>query len=213
PPPEYFIEVESIIKKYGGLMIIDEVQTGFGRTGKWFGISQWGIVPDIMTMAKGMGNGWPIGAFMSTTEIVKSLKPGQHFSTFGGNPVASVAALANIEYIENHALAKNAEILGKYLKDKLLDMMNRHPIMGDVRGMGLMLGVELVKDPKTKVPAKEEMAKVMELCKDQGLLIGKGGIDGNIIRIKPPLVITREDCDFALDVLDRVFTEVEKGMK
>ncbi|MCL5035952.1 MAG: aspartate aminotransferase family protein [Chloroflexi bacterium] len=212
PPPEYFKEVEAIVKKYGGLMIADEVQTGFGRTGKWFGISQWGVVPDIMTMAKGFGNGWPIGGFMSTTEIVDSLKPGQHFSTFGGNPVASVAALANIEYIESHDLASNSEVLGKYLKNKLLDLMSRHEIIGDVRGMGLMLGVELVKDRDTKAPAKEEMVKVMDRCKDKGLLIGKGGLDGNVIRIKPPLVITRENCDTAIDILDEVLTGVEKEM-
>jgi 4-aminobutyrate aminotransferase / (S)-3-amino-2-methylpropionate transaminase / 5-aminovalerate transaminase len=207
PPPEYFKVVRDIIHKYGGLMIIDEVQTGFGRTGnKWFGIEHWGIEPDIMTMAKGMGNGIAIGGFITRAEIADSLKPGQHFSTYGGNPISATGALASIEVIEKEKLAENAAVVGKYCKDKLMELKDKYPLIGDVRGMGLMLGVELVKE--NKVPAVNEMKKVMDFCKEEGLLIGKGGLDGNVIRIKPPLCITKDNVDQAMEILDRAFKHI-----
>ena len=192
-------------------MISDEVQTGFGRTGnKWFGIEQWGVEPDIIKMEKSLGNGWPIGAFITTPEIAKSFTPGTHFSTFGGNPISSTAALANIDIIKQDNLSSNAHIVGGYFKDKLMELQEKHELIGDVRGMGLMLGIELVSDRKAKTPATLKMAQVMELCKDSGVLIGKGGLDGNVIRFKPPLCVTRDDVDQTIKILDIALTVVEK---
>ncbi|MFH0802913.1 MAG: aspartate aminotransferase family protein [bacterium] len=210
PPPEYFKVIKEILDKYGILLISDEVQTGFGRTGdKWFGIEHWGVVPDMMTLAKGMGNGLAIGGFITTSKVASSIKTGQHFSTFGGNPISCVGALANIEYIEKENLAKNARVVGNYLMDGLGELKKKHALIGDVRGKGLMIGIELVKEKKA--PATAEMKKVMEICKDRGVLIGKGGLDGNVIRLKPPLIINKSDADRALKVLDEALTKVEKG--
>lgn len=209
PPPEYFKEVKKILEKYGILFISDEVQTGFGRTGKkMFGIENWDIIPDIITMAKGFGNGLAIGAFISTPEIADVFGAGQHFSTYGGNPISCVGALANIEVIIKEKLNENAEKVGAYLKDKLLELHGKHKLIGDVRGLGLMLGVELVKNGKE--PATAEMKEVMEITKDKGLLIGKGGLDGNVIRLKPPLIFTRDNVDTTIKILDEAFTTVEK---
>lgn len=210
PPPEYFKEAHAIVKKYGGLFISDEVQTGFGRTGnKWFGIEQWGIVPDIMTMAKGMGNGLPIGGFITKPEIAGKLGPGQHFNTFGGNPISSTGALASIEVIEKEGLKENAAKIGSYFKEKLMELKDRFQIIGDVRGIGLMLGMEFVKDRKTKAPAVSETKQFMEMCKDKGLLVGKGGLDGNVIRITPPLRITKENVDQAIQVFEEVLKQLQ----
>lgn len=212
PPKEYFPIVKKILEKYGALLISDEVQTGFGRTGnKWFGIEQWGVEPDIMTMAKSFGNGWPIGGFITTPEIAKSFTPGTHFSTFGGNPISCTAASANIDIIKQDNLSNNAHVVGGYFKDKLMELKDKHELIGDVRGMGLMLGIELVSDRKTKTPAAAETLEVMELCKDNGVLIGKGGLDGNVIRFKPPLCITQDDVDQAIKTLDKALASVKGG--
>lgn len=211
PPKEYFPLIKKILEKHGALLISDEVQTGFGRTGnKWFGIEQWGVEPDIITMAKSFGNGWPIGAFITTPEIAKSFTPGTHFSTFGGNPISCTAALTNIDIIKQDNLSKNAHVVGEYFKDKLMELKEKHELIGDVRGMGLMLGIELVSDRGAKTPATLKMAQVMELCKDSGVLIGKGGLDGNVIRFKPPLCITEDDVDQTIKILDIALTVVEK---
>lgn len=209
PPKEYFPTVKKILEKYGALLISDEVQTGFGRTGnKWFGIEQWNVVPDIITMSKGFGNGWPIGAFITTPEIAGIFTPGTHFSTFGGNPISCTAALANINVIQKEKLSQNAAIMGEYLKTKLLELQEKHIFIGDVRGMGLMIGIELVRDRKTKAPASRETAHVMEYCKDKGVLIGKGGLDGNVIRIKPPLCITKDNIDTTITAIDEALTRI-----
>lgn len=203
PPKEYFRIVADIVHKYGGLLIADEVQTGYGRTGeKWFGIEQWGVIPDMITMAKGMGNGIPIGGVTTTPEIAESHRGLVHFSTYGGNPVSTTQARLVIETIEKRDYRKNAKVLGDYLKEKFLGLQEKHKIIGDVRGMGLMIGLELVKDRKTKEPAAREMIELMELCKDSGLFIGKGAMAGNVIRIKPPLCINKDDADFIVKVLD-----------
>ena len=155
PPPEYFKMVFKIVKKYGGLFIADEVQTGFGRTGKkWFGIEQWEVTPDIITAAKGMGNGVPIGATITTAELANAFQ-GMTISTFGGNPVTSVAARATIQVIEEEKLLENSHTMGKYFREQLEMLKEKHPIIGDVRGMGLMQALELVKDRQTKEPAPE----------------------------------------------------------
>ena len=214
PPPEYFQIVAGIVRKYGGLLIIDEVQTGFGRTGgKWFGIEQWGVVPDVITMAKGMGNGIPIGGAITTAEIAESHRGLIHFSTFGGNPVSTTQARLVIETIEKRNYLENITVVGDYLKKKLVALGEKHPIIGEVRGMGLMLGVELVRDRKTKEPAAKETVALMELCKDRGLLIGKGAMAGNVVRIKPPYCITKENADFICATLDECLGIIEKAGK
>ncbi len=208
PPPEYFKIVFKIVKNYGGLFIADEVQTGFGRTGKkWFGIEQWEVTPDIITTAKGMGNGVPIGATITTSELAANFK-GLTLSTFGGNPVTSVAARATIHVIEEENLLENSATVGAYFRGKLEELQKKHALIGDVRGMGLMQAVELVKDRKTKEPAPEATAQLMERARENGLLIGKGGLYGNVLRLSPMLNITKPDVDEAIRILDKSFGEV-----
>jgi len=202
PPMEYFSIVAEIVRKYGGVFISDEVQTGFGRTGgKWFGIEHWGVQPDIITTAKGMANGIPIGATIATPEIADSLK-GLTISTFGGNPISATAARATIDFLESESLLENARSVGSYLREGLEGLKEKHSSIGDVRGMGLMQGVELVKDRKTKKPAIEEMKRFMELTRKNGLILGKGGLYGNVIRVSPALTCTRNDVDQAIELLD-----------
>ena len=208
PPPEYFKIVFKIVKKYGGLFIADEVQTGFGRTGKkWFGIEQWEVTPDIITCAKGMANGAPVGATITTSELAGSFI-GLTISTFGGNPVTAEAARATIEVIEEEKLLENAHTVGAYLRGKLDALKEKYPVIGDVRGMGLMQALELVKDRETKEPAPEATVQLMERARDNGLLIGKGGLYGNVIRLSPPLNIARADVDEAIGLLDKSLAEV-----
>ena len=209
PPPEYFKIVFNAVKKYGGLFISDEVQTGFGRTGKyWFGIEHWEVIPDIITCAKGMGNGVPIGATVTTTELAASFR-GLTISTFGGNPVTSVAALATIELIEEEHLRVNAASVGSHFREKLEELQTKHPLIGDVRGKGLMQGLELVKDRATKEPAPELTTQLLERTRENGLLIGKGGLYGNVVRLSPMLNISKADVDEAIGLLDRSFSEVK----
>lgn len=209
PPKEYFKIAFNIVKKYGGLFISDEVQTGFGRTGKkWFGIEHWEVKPDILTTAKGMANGTPVGVTVATPEIADAFQ-GMTISTFGGNAVTSVAAKATIEVIEEEKLLENCDRVGRALRSKLEALQQKHPLMGDVRGMGLMQGVELVKDRASKEPAPEETSRVMDRAKVNGLLIGKGGLYGNVLRISPPLNISEADVEEAARILDKAFSEVE----
>src|ERR1700726_5341580 len=208
PPKEYFKIVFKIVKKYGGLFISDEVQTGWGRTGKkWFGIEQWEVTPDILTSAKGLGNGVPIGLTVTTPEIASSFQ-GLNISTFGGNPVTSVAAKATIDFIEEEDLLENAHTVGSYFRGKLEELQEKYVLIGEVRGMGLMQALELVKDRKTKEPAPEATAQVMERARDNGLLIGKGGLFGNVLRLSPMLNISRGDVDEGVRLLDKAFSEV-----
>jgi 4-aminobutyrate aminotransferase-like enzyme len=208
PPPEYFKIVFNTVKKYGGLFVSDEVQTGFGRTGRhWFGIEHWEVVPDVITCAKGMGNGVPIGATVTTSELAASYR-GLTISTFGGNPVTSVAARATIEVIEEENLRENAATVGAYFRASLEDLQQKYPLIGDVRGKGLMQGLELVKDRVTKEPAPEATARLMERARENGLLIGKGGLYGNVIRLSPMLNIAKSDVDEAVRLLDKSFSEV-----
>src|SRR6184192_986031 len=208
PPKEYFKIVFKIVKQYGALIISDEVQTGWGRTGKkWFGIEQWEVVPDMITSAKGMANGVPIGLTVTTPEIAGSFQ-GANIATFGGNPVTSVAAKATIELIEEENLLENAHIVGAHFRSKLEELQQKHALIGDVRGMGLMQALELVKDRKTKEPAAEDTAQVMERARQNGLLIGKGGLYGNVLRLAPMLNTSKSDVDEAVRLLDKSFTEV-----
>jgi alanine-glyoxylate transaminase/(R)-3-amino-2-methylpropionate-pyruvate transaminase len=180
------------------------VQTGFGRTGEHFwGFECSGVVPDIVTVAKAMGNGFPMGAVITRREIAEAMSGRLHFNTFGGNPMAMTAGLAVLDIIEADGLQRNARIVGGRLEAGMRELMTRHPLIGDVRGRGLLLGMELVRDRGTKEPATVQTTEVWELAREMGVLVGKGGIDGNVLRIKPPLCITAADVDFALDVLDR----------
>ncbi len=207
-PPGYLSRVYASVRAAGGLCISDEVQTGFGRTGNHFwGFENHGVVPDMVTMAKGMGNGAPCGAVVTRPEIAQALSQRLHFNTFGGNPVTMAQCEATLDVILNENIQKRALEIGGYLKQGLIELKTQHEAIGDVRGMGLMLGVELVTNRTTKEPAKKMCADVFERAKELGLLIGKGGIHGNVLRIKPPMCISREDVEFLIRVLDIALTE------
>jgi 4-aminobutyrate aminotransferase-like enzyme len=211
PPREYFGIVADIIRKYGGIFISDEVQTAWGRTGgKWFGIEQYGVTPDIITSAKGLGNGFPIGLTVARPEIADAMK-GATISTFGGNPMAATAGKAVLEYIEEQNLRVNAAEVGAHLRNRLLELQDKHPLIGEVRGMGLMQGVELVQDRKTKAPAAAETAQMMEATRENRILLGKGGLYGNVLRISPPLNISKTDVDEFAGLLDRSFAQVRSA--
>ena len=201
PPKGYFKRVKEILNKYGALLIADEVQTGFARSGKMFAIENFDVVPDIMSVAKALGNGQPISAFISTAKIADTYtRPGA--STLGGNPVSSVAALAVLDYIESHNLMQNAKERGEQLKNGLIELSKKHSIIGDVRGLGLMIGAEFVHADKT--PAFEELDRVLEELKDRGFIIGKNGVGRNVMAFQPPLVITEENVNEILNALDLV---------
>ena len=209
PPPGYFEIVYDIVRRAGGLCIADEVQTGFGRTGEHFwGFENWGVTPDLVTMAKGIGNGAPLGACTTRPEIAAMMKNRIHFNTYGGNPISMTQGLATLEVIDRENIQQNAKTVGEHLKGRLLELQERQPLIGEVRGMGLMLGIELVRDRKTKEPANTEAADVLEKAKERGLIIGKGGLYGNTIRLKPPMCLTKDDADFIVDCLDEVLTEL-----
>ena len=209
PPKEYFQIVYEEVRKAGGLCIADEVQTGFGRTGtKFWGFENWDVVPDLVTMAKGIGNGTALGAVTTTPEIAKSLVGKLHFNTFGGNPVQAAYGLSTLEVIDEENIQENALNVGGRLKAGLEDLMDKHKLIGEVRGMGLMLGVELVRDRTTKEPADTEAAQILEEARSRGLLLGKGGFYGNVLRIKPPMCLTADDADFIVACLDEVFSVV-----
>ncbi|MBU3103460.1 aspartate aminotransferase family protein [Clostridium gasigenes] len=206
PPLWYFKELKSILEKNKILLIIDEIQTGFARTGKMFAIENYDVVPDIITVAKALGNGMPISAFCTNDEIAKAFtKPSA--STLGGNPVSSATAIAVLDYIEKNQLCKKAEELGILLKAKLENLKNKHNIIKDVRGIGLMLGAELVKE--NGEPASEETDIILEKLKDRGLIVGKNGLGRNVLAFQPPLVITEENIETLISNLDEVLDEVK----
>jgi len=210
--PNYLREAFAVVREHGGLCIADEVQTGFGRTGaRYWGFENFGVTPDIVTMAKGIGNGMPLGAVVTRREIAEALTQRLHFNTFGGNPVSAAAGLAVMDVIEQERLQENARVVGARLRQGLVALAGRHPLIGDVRGMGLMLGVELVRDRATREPATEETLAVMERLRELNVLVGKGGLDGNVLRVKPPLCITAADADFAVACLDAALSRVEGG--
>lgn len=208
PPDGYFSEVARIARKYGGLFIADEVQTGFGRTGKWFGIEHHNVVPDIMTFAKGMANGLPIGATITTHDIGKKYV-GPTISTFGGNPLSMQAALATLDVIEEEKLVENSAREGQRLRSGLERLQEQYPIIGDVRGKGLMQGMEFVR--QNKEPAPDLVAEFFELTKSEGLLIGKGGLYGNAIRIAPPMVVSSTQVEAALGMMARALATLSSN--
>ncbi len=208
PPPGYFERAVEIARNHGGLFISDEVQTAWGRTGdKWFAIEHWDVVPDIITSAKGMGNGVPIGMTTATPEVADSY-PGLTFSTFGGNPVSMAAALAVIKVIEDEDLKKNAAVVGAHFRTRLEELKDKYPVIGDVRGLGLMQGMELVKDRETKEPDPQSVLKVFEETKRRGVLIGKGGLYGNVIRTGLMLNTTKDTVDELIEALDGAFSQL-----
>ena len=207
PPKEYFQIVEKIIRNYGGIFISDEVQTAWGRTGhKWFGIEHWGVVPDVITSAKGLANGSPIGVTVAKAAVANSVQ-GVQISTFGGNPVTTTAAKAVIDYIEEHNLLTNTAEVGAYLREKLLDLQDKHDIIGEVRGMGLLQALELVEDRKSKQPAVAGTLAMLEATRENRILVGKGGLYGNVLRLSPPMNITRTEVDEFVKQLDKSFTQ------
>jgi len=208
PPKGYFRELKKLLDEHGILLAMDEVQTGIGRTGKWFGIEHFDAVPDIVCMAKGIAAGLPLGVTASRADLM-DWTPGSHASTFGGNPVSCAAAQAVIGVIKEEKLLENAEKQGSYIMKRLEEAMDDHPMMGDVRGAGLMVGVELVKDKGTKEPAKEETVDVMMRCFRKGVAIVNCGV--STIRMMPPLVITRDLVDASLEIFLECLGEVEAG--
>jgi 4-aminobutyrate aminotransferase-like enzyme len=211
PPEGYFQKIREILNEYGILFIADEVQTGFGRTGKMFAIENWDVEPDIMAVAKALGNGTPIGAFISRDEVANVYtRPGA--STLGGNPVSSRAGLATLVVIEKESLTENAAQIGLYFKDSLEELAREHQLIGDVRGLGLMLGVELVKDKESKIPAVKETDLVLEEMKNRRILIGKNGPARNVLAFQPPLIINKKDVDRLTATLAEVLFTIEKKM-
>ena len=207
-PKDYFKRILPVVKEAGGVFICDEVQTGWGRTGRYFcGIEHWGVTPDIITFAKGTANGSPIGCTIATPEIAEAVK-GFTFATFGGNPVTMAAALATIETIEKHHLPENAEIQGRLLRGRLEDLQKRHPFMGEVRGMGLMQALEIVEPGADQRPDPNRTVALIDAARRHGLLVGKGGLWGNVIRIAPALNITGEKIEDGCDRLSRAADDV-----
>ncbi len=206
PPTEYFEIAEDILDSKEIKFIADEVQTGFGRTGRLFGIEYFDIEPELMTMAKGIANGFPISACTATSEIGDSFEPGDHLSTFGGNPVSAAASLATIEEMEKNNIPQKAEKKGVKARKILEELKDDHELIGDVRGKGLMLGIELVRDDKA--PAVEEAEKIVKMMRGKKILIGKGGVSGSVLRVQPPLIITEEEINFLSRKLEDCLNEL-----
>ncbi|MDX6205989.1 MAG: 4-aminobutyrate aminotransferase [Frankiales bacterium] len=210
PPDGFYGGLKAVCDEYGILFIADEVQTGWGRTGEHFwGIEAHGVVPDMITFAKGIGNGLSIGGVVARAEIMDSL-PAASISTFGGNPLVTAGALANLQYLLDHDLQANALVRGQQLMAGLRELPSAYPMVGDVRGKGLMIGIDLV-EPGTKTPDPRAAGAVMEQTKAQGLLIGKGGLYGNVLRIAPPLSLTMDEADEGLDTLLKSIDAVAAG--
>lgn len=208
-PQGYLKNTYEHVRAAGGVCIADEVQTGFGRTGTHFwGFETQGVIPDIVTMAKGIGNGAPLAAVVTTSKIAQSLVGKVHFNTFGGNPVVSAMGKAVLEVIEKEKLQENSHKMGTHIKAGLEKLKAKHKVIGDVRGKGLMLGIEMVKDRETKEPAKAECAQVLESAREMGLLIGKGGLWGQTVRFAPPMCINQADADFIIEVFDAAFSSL-----
>jgi 4-aminobutyrate aminotransferase / (S)-3-amino-2-methylpropionate transaminase / 5-aminovalerate transaminase len=210
PPAEYFEELLPILKKYDILMVSDEVQSGFCRTGKMFASEHYGLEPEVMAMAKGIANGLPLSGFIAWQEVADSFCPGDHLSTFGGNPVSCAAALANISFMERSRLAEEAARKGERLMESLKGLDSRKVKVGEVRGLGLMIGIELVRDLESKEPAAEETAMIRKLARERKVLLGAGGSHANVLRIQPPLTISDDELDRVVSVIQESLAELEK---
>jgi 4-aminobutyrate aminotransferase len=207
PPSEYFQHLKKLADKYGLLLIDDEVQAGIGRSGKWFAIDHWKVEPDIICVAKALASGLPIGATISRAKVM-DWEGGSHATTFGGNPVSCAAALAVIDIIKDERLLENAVKQGNYIMKRLGEIQEKSEILGDVRGKGLMIGAEIVKDKATKKPGKEEATEIITRCWKRGILIITCGV--STLRVVPPLTVTTDLVDSALEIIEDVILEVEK---
>ncbi|XP_060519279.1 alanine--glyoxylate aminotransferase 2, mitochondrial [Cylas formicarius] len=212
-PKNYIRKVYGAVKETGCVFVSDEVQAGFGRTGEHFwGFESHGIKPDIVTMAKGIGNGFPLAAVATTTEVAEALTKADHFNTFGGNPVSCTVGLTVLEIIEEESLQLNSHRVGTHLLLELSKLRDEFSYVGDVRGKGLMVGVELVQDKGSRKPIEAvKFLRLWEICREQGLIVGKGGLYGNVLRLKPPMCITQEDADFAVEVLKNALSEISNS--
>ena len=211
PPDEYLPEVQRICNKLDILLIADEVQSGFGRCGKFFASDIWGVQPDIITMAKGIGSGIPLGAFVASEKVAEAFEPGDHFSTYSGNPIICSAALANVEALIEDKVPQNADRIGKYMLEELKGLFEKYESIGEIRGKGLMIGIELVSNQSKKTPDSKKAAKIKEECMKRGVLIGTGGIYNNVLRLQPPLIIKEEQTHHVLNILDISFKTVDHG--
>jgi 4-aminobutyrate aminotransferase len=211
PHESYFKYVKEILDEQGILFICDEVQSGFGRTGKLFAIEHYGVVPEIMTLAKGIADGFPLSAFIARADVGDAFTPGSHLSTFGGNPISCAAALANIEVMQEEKLPENAAARGTQIMAALKPLEDELTLVGEVRGKGLMIGVELVKDDD-KTPSPESAAAVKRQCREAGLIVGVGGSFANVVRIQPPLILTEDEAAEVTDKLSAVLREVSQGL-
>ena len=212
PPPGWMKVAVDIVRKYGGIFICDEVQTGFGRTGRMWGVDGEGVEPDVVTMAKGIANGFPISAVVTTAPIADAWRGG-NISTFGGNAISCAAANATIDVIAGEKLVENSAAMGKVLREGLDGLKTKYPVVGDVRGRGLMQGMELVRDEQAgdRTPSPEATLRMLEETKKRGLLVGRGGLYGNVLRVAPSLVVGRGDIDDALKILDDSFAALSKS--
>lgn len=208
PPDSFLPGLRELCDRHGILLIADEVQSGIGRTGKMFAVEHWGVQPDIITTAKGLASGMPIGTVTARKSLIEQWKSGAHGNTFGGNPLCCAAALATINLVEKEYMA-NAAAVGAYLKDKMLGLAERHPMIGEVRGKGLMIGAEFVKDRRTKEPAKKFVSKLIHEAFYNGLLLLPCGV--STIRFMPPLMVTQDLADEAIDILDVSIATVARG--
>jgi len=210
PPREFLPELQKICEKHDILFIADEVQTGFGRTGKMFACEHWGVEPDLVTVAKSIASGMPLSGVIGKAEIMDAPDPGHLGGTFGGNPVSCAAGVATLDYLQKENLVERAEAIGKKVRSRMKAMQEKYSIIGDVRGLGAMNAIELVKDRETKEPAKAEAAAVIKYCLENGVITLGAGIFSNVIRTLMPLVITGEQLERGLDVLEEAVARVSK---
>jgi len=206
PPEEFLRNLRTLCDRWDILLILDEVQAGVGRTGKWFASEHFSVIPDIMTIAKGIASGMPLSAVAASKEIMLKWPPGAHGTTFGGNPIGCAAAIATLKVIEEEGLLENATTVGHYTLERLRTMQTKYPCIGDVRGLGLMVGIEFVKQGKE--PFTEELKKIMDHCLEKGLILAECGVDKNVIRLAPPLIVTEEQMERGLDILDKAIMAV-----
>ena len=208
-PNIFMQELRRICDKHGILLVVDEVQSGIGRTGKWFAVEHTGVHPDIVCMAKGIASGMPLCATLTKAEIMDWV-PGSHASTFGGNPVSIAASLATLDVIEKEGLLRNAQQVGDHMMKRMADWPTKHKSVGDIRGRGLMVGVDIVKDQKTREYGHDERDRIVELAFERGVLFL--GCGPSTVRIAPPLIVTKEEADVAVDVLEESITAFEKTL-
>jgi len=210
PPDPYLPALKQLCEDHGILFIAEEVQTGFGRSGKWFASEHWNVEPDIILLGKSIASGMPLSAIVGKQEIMDSWEAPAHLFTMGGNPVSCAAALATIKIIEEERLIEKAHKIGNYISDQLNELKKKHDIIGDVRGKGLLIGVDLVKDKNKKTRAVKEAAKIIWRCWEKGLILTF--FSQSVLRIAPPLIIKQNEVDQAMEIIDQSITEVEKGL-